>query len=142
MSTICVVVANQSEAEIYSMQRLRGSLTLLDTLINETGKVRARDLVSDSPGRVHDRVGPGRHGMEPDVGVKEGERRRFAKTVVDYLDAAHQQGSFARLLLVAAPAFLGEIRKAMNSQLAEIIVEEIPKDLVGYESEKIEAHFS
>ncbi len=89
VGTIWVLVANQAEAEIYSMQRLRGPLTPETTLTNEIGKAHLQDLVSDAPGSVHDRVGPARHSMEPDVGMKSDELRRFAKKVVDQLQSAH-----------------------------------------------------
>jgi protein required for attachment to host cells len=142
MSNIWVVVANQAEADIFSMTRLRGSLTPVDSLTNEAGKAHPRDLVADSPGRVHDRIGPGRHSMEPDVGVKDDELRRFAGSVVRHLETARSRGLFDRLIIVAAPEFLGVLRKALTDQLVDILVEEIPKDMVGHDLPKIEAQFA
>ena len=142
MGTIWVLVANQAEASIYSTPRLRGPLTLEDTLVNDVARVHVRDLESDSPGRVHDRVGPGRHSMEPDVGGKEDGLRHFAKTVVNHLEGAHGRGSFQRLVLIAAPAFLGILRKQMPDPLAQIVIEEIPKDVIGQDAEQIRAQMS
>jgi protein required for attachment to host cells len=138
MNTIWILVANQAEARIYSAPRLPGSLTLLYTLLNEEGAAHTRDLVTDGPGRVHDRMGSGRHSMEPDTSVKEEQRRRFVKEMVNKLEAAHMQGEFKRLVLLAAPAVLGVIRKTVTGNLAETVIREIPKDVIGQSVDKIQ----
>ncbi len=141
-NVIWVVVANQAEAEIYAMQSLRGPLTSVETLTHEAGRAHARDMASDAPGRVHDRVGQARHSMESDVGIKKEEMRRFSQRIVDHLEAAHRTGSFDRLIFMAAPEFLGALRKAVSGQLAKVVIEEIPKDMVGQPNQQIQAHLS
>ena len=138
MNTIWVLVANQAEARIYSAPRLPGSLTLVYTLLNEDGSAHTRDLVSDAPGRVHDRMGSGRHSMEPDTSVKEEQRRRFVKVMVNKLEVAHMRGEFKRLVLLAAPAVLGVIRKTVAGNLADTVIREIPKDVIGQSVDKIQ----
>ena len=49
MDTIWVLVANQAEAGIYSTPRLRGPLTLEDTLTNEIARAHRRDVETDAP---------------------------------------------------------------------------------------------
>jgi protein required for attachment to host cells len=142
MGRIWVLVANQAEAAIYSMDRLRGSLTPVETLLHAAGRARVQDLISDAPGRAQDRVGPARHSMEPDVGFKAEETRRFARQIVDNLKVGLEQHNFERLILVAAPAFLGVIRKELSAQLAEAVIEEIPKDMVGRDVKEIQEHMS
>ena len=138
MSMIYILVANQSEAQIYSARRLPGSLTLVYTLTNSEGAAHARDLTSDAPGRVHDRMGSARHSMEPDTGVKEEERRKFVKKIVDRLGSTHSKGGFDQLVLLAAPAMLGVIRKTVAGNLAKTVIKEIPKDVIGQNLVKIE----
>ena len=139
MNTFWVLVVNQAEAQIYSTNRMPGNLVLVDTLTHPEGAAHARDLVSDAPGRVHDRAGPARHSMEPDTGVKEEQRRRFVKDLVERLKTAHLQGKFDQLVLLAAPAVLGVIRKTLNGGLAKAVVKEIPKDVIGQGVDKIRA---
>jgi protein required for attachment to host cells len=138
MNTIWILVANQAEAQIYSADRIPGNLVLIDTLTYEEGAAHARDLTSDAPGRVHDRTGSARHSMEPDTGVKEEGRRRFVKEMVDQLKAAHLRGDFARLVILAAPAVLGVIRKSLTSELKKVVIKEIPKDVIGQDLDKIQ----
>jgi protein required for attachment to host cells len=139
MNTIWVLVANQAEARIYSAPRLPGSLTLVYTLSHSEGAAHARDLTSDAPGRVHDRMGLARHSMEPDTGVKEESRRRFVKKMVERLESAHFRGDYDRLVLLAAPAVLGVIRKTLTSKLTKAVIKEIPKDVIGQDLDKIQA---
>ena len=138
MNTIWVLVANRAEAQIYSAKRLPGKLILVDSLVDAEGAVRAGELTSDAPGRVHDRIGAARHAMEPDTGVKDEGRRRFVKKMVGRLKAAHFKGDFDQLVLLAAPAVLGVIRKTLTKELAGIVVKVISKDVIGQGMDKIQ----
>jgi protein required for attachment to host cells len=134
-----ILVANQAEAQIYSSDRLPGSLSLVEVLANDEGTSRARDLVSDAPGRAYDSHGSGRHAMEPNTGVKEEQRRRFVKEMVERLQTARVKGDFDQLVLLAAPGVLGVIRKTLNPELEKTVIKEIPKDLIGQDVEKIQS---
>jgi protein required for attachment to host cells len=136
---IWILVANQSEARVYSADRIHGGLTLGRTFTHPAGAAHVRDLITDAPGRGYDRTGPARHSMEPDTGVKEEERRRFVKEVVEWLSGAHLQGKFDRLVLLAAPAVLGVLRKTLSGGLQQAVVKEIPKDVIGQSEDKIQA---
>lgn len=142
MKMIWILVANQAEAKIYSTERIPGSLALVGTLTHEEGAAHKRDLASDAPGRVHDRIGSARHSMEPDTGVREEERRRFVKEIVVRLQAAHKRGDFSQLVILAAPAVMGVIRRTLNGALAKTVIKEIPKGVVGQTADKIEAQLA
>lgn len=139
MKNIWILVANQAEAQIYSSERLRGNLSLVVALANKEGTAHLRDLVSDAPGRAFDSYGPGRHAMEPNTGVKEEQRRKFVKEMVERLQSARLKGSFDQLVIFAAPAVLGVIRKILTPDLEKIVAREIPKDLVGQGVDKIQS---
>jgi protein required for attachment to host cells len=139
MNRIWVLVANQAEAQFYTCKRLPGKLEPAGTLTNEEGAAHARDLISDAPGRVHDRTGNARHMMEPDTAVKVEIRRRFVKEMVGRLESAHRRHDFDELVIMAAPAVLGVIRKTMTAALSKAVVRELPKDVIGQGLDKIEA---
>ena len=140
MADIWVLVADSSEARIYAARHMRSPLTLVDTMIHAVGRAHARDLGSDSPGRVHDRMGPARHSIDAGQQVKIEERSRFAREIAERLEAAHRQKRFARLVVMAAPAFLGVLRESFHKPVTEAIVAEIPKDLVAQDPAAIQAH--
>lgn len=139
MNTIWILVANQAEAQIYSANRRPGKLILVDSLVDAEGAVRAGDLTSDAPGRVHDRIGAARHAMEPDTGIKDEGRRRFVKKIVGRLKTAHLRGDFDQLVLLAAPAVLGVIRKTLTKELERTVVKVISKDVIGQGVDKVQA---
>jgi protein required for attachment to host cells len=139
MKKTWILVANQAEAQIYSSDRLPGDLLLVDVLKNKEGATHPRDLVSDAPGRAFNSIGSGRHAMEPNTGVKEEQRRRFVKEMVERLQATQSKSGFDQLVLLAAPAVLGVIRKTLPADLTKIVVKEIPKDVIGQGVEKIQS---
>lgn len=139
MDAIWIVVANKGQACIYSANRRGEGLNLIDEFVHEAGKAHLQELVSDAPGRVHDRQGAARHSMEPDVGFQQDSIRRFARKIVDYLEAGADEGLYDRLIFVAAPAFLGIIRKCVDRHLDERIILEIPKDIGGQDVAKLSA---
>lgn len=134
-----ILVANQAEAQIYSSDQLPGNLLLVEVLANKEGAAHPGDLISDSPGRAFDSTGSGRHAMEPNTGVKEEQRRRFVKEMADRLQTAHLKGDFAQLVLMAAPAVLGVIRKSLTAGLKRTVIKEIPKDVIGQDIGKIQS---
>lgn len=139
MKPIWILVANQAEAQIYSSNSLPGNISLVDVLENKEGTAHARDLVSDAPGRAFDSFGMGRHAMEPNTGVKVEQRRRFVKEMVKRLHSEHLKGGFDKLVLMAAPAVLGDLRKSLTADLTKIVITEIPKDVIGQGEDKIRA---
>ena len=139
MKMIWILVANQAEAQIYSSDQMPGNLLLVDVLANKEGTAHPRDLISDAPGRAFDSTGSGRHAMEPNTGVKEEQRRRFVKEIVERLKTTQSKGGFDKLVLLAAPAVLGVIRKTLPPDLTKIVIKEIPKDVIGQSIGKIQS---
>ena len=142
MKKMWILVANQAEAQIYASDRLPKNLMLVDVLANKEGTAHPRDLVSDAPGRAFDSTGSGRHAMAPNTGVKEEQRRRFVKEMVERLQTAHFKGEFDALVLLAGPGVLGVIRKTLTPDLANIVIKEIPKDVIGQSIEKIQSQLA
>lgn len=138
MNMTWILVANQAEAQVFSSKQPMRDLKLIKTLTHEEGAARTRDLVSDAPGRAYNRVGPARHGMDPDTGVKEEERRKFVKEITGLLESAYLKGGFNQLVILAAPAVLGVIRKTLSSGLARAVIKEVPKDVIGQDMAKIQ----
>jgi len=137
-----ILVANQAEAQIFCSDRLPGALSLVKVLSNKEGTARSRDLVSDAPGRAFDSQGLGRHAMEPKTGVKEEQRRKFVKEMVEQLQTGRVRGDFNQLVLMAAPAVLGVIRKTLNPELERAVIKEVPKDLIGQGVDNIQSQLA
>lgn len=125
-----VVVADGARARILAGDPGKGGLELAMPELVGRAREKGSDLVADRPGRSVDSSHVGdRHAMEPPTDPKEVEKERFARELVQTLEAASNEGRFARLLLVAPPKMLGELRELMPARLKEKVVGEVDKDL-------------
>lgn len=133
-----VLVADESEARIYAIERADGQLQLVGQLSDPAARTHDRDFKSDRPGRVFDhapsatgrRGAVAHHGTGGERTPREHEAEVFARRISDELQGAMAHQSFDRLVLMAAPKFLGELRRALPDPLRALVKAEIHKDLV------------
>lgn len=140
MADIWVLVADGSAAHIYAGKHRRASLELVDSLSHKASRLHTRELLTDAPGRVHDRFGPGRHSIDSGDQVKAEEKQRFAREITAHLAEAQRQKKFSQLVVMAAPAFLGVLREAFSKPLAAAVIAEVAKDLVSHDAVTIQEH--
>lgn len=125
-----VVVAENSRARIFSMEHSGAPLQELADMQHSESRAHERDLVSDRPGRTFDSRGMGRHAKEPDTPTKKHEASNFAKSIADYVNSEADKGTFEELMLIAAPEFLGLLRKDLHDTVKQHITREIDKNIV------------
>jgi protein required for attachment to host cells len=101
---------------------------------------RSREIDSDRPGRSGDSTGPHRHAMEPRSDPHQHEESVFVKSVADWLDERLRAGAFERLIVVAPPRALGDMRQAYSPAIRAAIQAELAKDLLGTPIPDIELH--
>lgn len=99
-----------------------------------------REIVSDRPGRAFDSVGQGRHSMEPRTDPHDHEQRSFHHRIAAYLDSAAKRGDFDRLVLVAPPKTLGNLRTELSEPTRTKVVGELNKDLTHVPVHELAAH--
>lgn len=128
MSTIWILSANSSRAALFSADSPIAPLKPLAEFDNPDARAKQSELATDRPGRTFDRRGAGRHAMEFALEPKEREQLRFAKTIADELEKGRLKNAFERLVLVAAPAFLGMLREDLGAPLHALVALEIDKD--------------
>jgi protein required for attachment to host cells len=129
--TTWVVVAGSSRADIYARAKRFSKLESVKSFEEPAARKREQDLVSDGPGRSFDSKGAGRHAMEPDHSEKDNIRASFARTIADELELSRQMHRFSHLILVAAPAMLGELRVHLSAETAKLVRDEIDKDMTA-----------
>ncbi len=101
-----------------------------------------RELNSDRPGRTFDSVGAGRHAMEPTSSPHQRHKAEFARMLVDHLMTQRANRAFDQLVIVAAPATLGEIRTHLNKDLEACLLGEIDKDLTHIRDNELGPHLA
>lgn len=138
-NTFWLLAANQSRARLFTGKGPQGSLEEMEILLNLTGDAAERDLVSDRPGRQADAGG---HSSAHETHHKEDEADAFAARVSEFLKKAHDGNRFDRLSIVAAPAFLGLLRKHLPKSVSNTVLEEVSKDLVADSASTLQGHLT
>ena len=98
-----------------------------------------RDLLSDRPGRGFESASPTRHAYET-ADPHRDMKRQFAHHLLLKLKEFHGRGAFDRLVIVAPPAMLGDLRAAIGPELSKVVVGELAQDLVHLPTGEIEKH--
>ncbi|MDO8893868.1 host attachment protein [Nitrosomonas sp.] len=137
MTKIWILSANSGNATLFTADSPTAALTELETFDNPDARVKQIELTSDRPGRSFDSHDDGRHAMEVKVDPKEQEQIRFAKLLVDRLEQGRVANEFGRLVVVAAPAFLGRLRENFNTSLNALLSLEIDKDFTALRAEEL-----
>lgn len=91
---------------------------------------------TDRPGRAHDSTSPGRSAMEQTDWHDRAETR-FAKSVADRM-AELSDKDRTRIVLVAAPRALADIRAALPDSVRGRVAGEVNKDLTNHALPEIE----
>ena len=151
-----VVVANNNQARIFTpappAPRLidpprsaaeasaPSRLVELETLEHPEGRLKSQSIDADRPGRSFESAGAKRHAMSREVDAKKQAAIMFAGQVAERLESARLQGEVDRLILVAAPEFLGLLRDKLTSELGRTIEKEFSLDIAQMTPQEIRAH--
>ena len=141
-STDWILVCDGARGRIL-VNRGRGTgLSEIESAEDRDARVPTRALGADRPGRSRDSFGEGRHGVAPPVDWHRFEKERFAKEMAALVNSAALQNKFDRVMLVAPPRVLGDLRKALNAQATAKIGGEIGKDLTQVAVHDLGPHLS
>jgi protein required for attachment to host cells len=139
MAITWVLVAESSRAKFFEVDSPKGALKEIDDMIHPASSMHEQKITSDLPGRGYDGKG-GHHKMEEPTSIKEHEQEEFAKQVCDKLESGRVDNKYHKLVIVAAPHFLGYLRKCMGSEVQKLVAEEINKNIVQLKNEDIRQH--
>jgi protein required for attachment to host cells len=103
---------------------------------------RSSDLGRDRPARVKESATPGRSAVEPRRDLHEAAKEDFIKLVADELDVEHGRGQFDKLVLVAPPGVLTELKKSLSKPMALLVVDGLQKDLTKVPDYDLTGHLA
>lgn len=95
------------------------------------------DLKANRSGHVSQSAGSGGSSYQ-DTDFHQLAEDRFASQTADLLKKRALENDFDKLLIVAPPKTLGELRKHYHSEVEKRLVGEIDKDLTGHPLAEIE----
>ena len=146
----CVVVADGARARLLTYhwqsgdEQDMGSLTERRDLVNPNRRLRAGDLHSESrPGLQRAAPqGPGHATDDHRVRHREQDEKRFAAEVAKATGELCQEMGHCRLLMIATPHLLGEVRAvlAKHPDWTRAVVERVERDRDLSQLSKPEVH--
>lgn len=135
MSATWIVTANAGRARFFAQTDVSEPLHEVNGLINTAVRLRTTDTESDALGQMAaSRSGHGAgaaaqpSGYEPHQSPAEHKTELFARSVAEFLLRARHEDCFQRLCIMAAPEFLGVLRKVLDSNLHALVVTEVNRD--------------
>lgn len=135
-----IVVADGARARLFENTGPGKGLLPLDDGEMRGERAATRELGTERPGRVHDRMGPGRHAMAPRTDWHEQQKEDFLASVAARLDRAAADKAFDRLILVAPAKALGRLRAALGRDAAARVDGELAKDLTKTPAPDLTGH--
>ncbi|MBK1644279.1 Host attachment protein [Thiocapsa imhoffii] len=123
-----ILAADNSRARIFTATKATDPLYEIHTLAFPEGRLHEGDLTTDKGGRGHDSI-RGAHGIDTEGAHRQENAERFASLICDTLETGRNKGAFQKLYVIAAPAFLGLLRKHQSPPLKQLVAGEIDKNL-------------
>jgi len=114
-------------------QRLR----LVVEQVLERDNPPTREQGTDRPGRSSASVGVARSAME-ETDWHDIAEERFAGELADALYRHAQADRFEKLVIIAPPKVLGNLRKVLHAEVSARVAAEIPKELTSHPVAEIE----
>jgi len=136
--SIWVLVADGARARVFAGTGRGFGLRELEEGSFSGERRPSRALRGDRPGRTFDSAGPGRHAMEPPSDPHRLAETAFLRETAAWLAEREQGGAFDRLVVIAAPRALGELRNLLPEAVTRRLTGELAADLTHAEAAEIE----
>ncbi len=139
MSRTWILVANRVRARLLEFDDRDRSLSELEDFLNPDGRAPSGSRGEHRPPRTMDRMGPGRHAIEPQTEPATKHAERFARELASRLEDGRVHHRFDHLVLIATPRFLGHLRQSMGPTLRGNVRREIRRDMTRGAAKSIQA---
>lgn len=135
-----VVVAHRGGARLFENKGPGKGLDLLREIDHPEGRLKNREIDTDKPGRSYESHGGARHAYDKERESTTHVAEQFAKQISGILDEGRNRQAYGRLVLVAEPRFLGNLRSALSRETASMVSATIDKDLGGIDQRDMAKH--
>lgn len=142
MSKHLVLVADSSRARLFTAEKGNKTLTEIESILHSEGRLHSHNVTSDLPGRHVGNKSTGSDTYQAATEPKEQEAIDFAKLLSHHIEKLIDEHRVSGLSIIAAPRFLGILRKNLSSQAEKIIKFELDKDLVQHSPDDIQKHLA
>lgn len=137
MSITWIMVANASQAKLFSNSGPNRGLTLLKELLHPESREKTSNLVSDRSGS---NAGTGHGAFVQATDPKHHEAERFAQELTRELEEGRVNNAYDRLILVASAPFMGLVNSRLPGQVRSKLSESIEKDYTRLPIKELSGH--
>jgi protein required for attachment to host cells len=140
MNNTWILVAHRGGARLFENTGVGKGMNLLHDIPHPAGRLKNKDIGADKPGRSFDSRGQSRHSLGKEQDPASHVAEQFAKQLGTILDNGRSHHRYAKLVLVAEPRFLGNLRAALSHPTAALVKATVDKDLGGVDPHNIPKH--
>jgi len=137
-----ILIADAGRARVFETKGRGTGLTIVQSMELDAELAPNRALGTDRPGRSFESVGSARHAMESPSDAHREEKRRFARRLAGVLHERHAADSFDRLVIVAPPVTMGDLRAVLSDQVRAAVKGEVVADLTKVPVSELPAHLT
>lgn len=137
-----ILIADGGRARVLAAPGAGAPLTRIPGLEREADLPAGRDIVTDRLPRAHDSVGAGRHAIEPRTDPHEQLKASFVASLAAMLDEKAARGEVERLIVVAPPKVLGQLRAELSKRVKSMVAGEVAKDLTKAPDHEVASHLT
>jgi protein required for attachment to host cells len=98
------------------------------------------DIMSDRNPRTFSSVGASRSAIETHSDPHRELKKKFAHQLADVLTSKLREKAYDRLVVVAAPSALGDLRAALSDEVKSKVTGEVAKDLTKTPDPEVAGH--
>ena len=135
-----VLIADGARARVLQNAGPGHGLHPVEGLVFHGDHSATHDLVSDREGRSFRSHGPGRSAIEAHSDPHRQLKKKFAHQLADMLADRLEQKTYDRLIIVAPPGALGDLRAAISDHVRARVVGEVAHDLTKTPNGELALH--
>jgi protein required for attachment to host cells len=140
-TTTWILIADGAHARLFANHGPGKGIELLDDKLAADHRL-THEIVDDRLGRTHESIGATRHAIsarhDPHRELKQG----FAVSLAKMLDQRRAEHAFDRLVIVAPPKALGDLREALSAPVRSVVRAELDKDLTKTPIAELPGHLA
>lgn len=137
--TTWILVADQARARLFESQIADGALAELADYAHPEALEKPSEVGYQAPPRVHESASSTRHAITPHTAPRDKVALEFAHGLSEVLDRGRVENHYDRLILVAPPRFLGQLKGVLDEQVRKLVVRTVGRNITRASIQDISA---
>jgi protein required for attachment to host cells len=135
-----ILIADGARARILENDGPGSGLNAVEGMTFHGDHASTHEILSDRAGRTHSSVGPGRSAIEGHSDPHRELKKKFAHQLADVLAQGLERNAYDRLVIVAPPTALGDLRAVLPAAVTAKVSGEVAKDLTKTPNGEVAEH--